>query len=207
MSALATVSMVDIYRRHFRKTASDHHYLNASRVTTLFWGCYAVLAAQFIKEQGSLVETVNLLGACSTAGCSGSSCWPSTSHGYTRAARSTACSPARRHFRLLPLHHIAFLWYNVIGCAVVIATGLLLQKPDTPQKPGQSQISPFSLTARLKWSSSPGGARSAHLPSQPGNMICAAAASVLVRNDTRYRGWCGYRLGYEALALSWSAEW
>ena len=63
MNSLATVSMVDIYKRHFRRTAPDHHYLNVSRAATVFWGCYAVVTAEYAKGLGSLVEVVNLLGS------------------------------------------------------------------------------------------------------------------------------------------------
>ena len=63
MSALATVSIVDIYKRHVRKGATDAHYLKASRLATFFWGCYAVVCAHYLKGLGSLVEVVNVLGS------------------------------------------------------------------------------------------------------------------------------------------------
>ena len=46
MNSLATVSVIDIYKRHFRKEAPDHHYLWASRAFTAFWGIYAVATAR-----------------------------------------------------------------------------------------------------------------------------------------------------------------
>ena len=63
INSLATVSVVDIYRRHFRPGASDHHYLMASRVATLFWGAYAVAFAGWGKQLGSLIEAVNIVGS------------------------------------------------------------------------------------------------------------------------------------------------
>ena len=63
MSALATVTVVDIYQRHVRTDATDHQYLTASRVATVFWGVYAIVCAQFIKGMGSLIEAVNVLGS------------------------------------------------------------------------------------------------------------------------------------------------
>jgi hypothetical protein len=60
---LATVTMVDVYRRHVHTAGSDHHYLRASRIATAFWGVYAIICAQFIKGMGSLVEAVNVLGS------------------------------------------------------------------------------------------------------------------------------------------------
>ncbi len=63
MNSLATVSVIDIYKRHIRKLAPDRHYLNASRAITVFWGCYAVVTAEYAKGLGSLIEVVNLLGS------------------------------------------------------------------------------------------------------------------------------------------------
>ena len=46
-----------------RPGATDHHYLTASRLATVFWGIYAVSTAQFGANLGSLIEAVNLLGS------------------------------------------------------------------------------------------------------------------------------------------------
>ena len=54
INSLATVTVVDIYRRYIRREASDHHYLAASRWATLFWGIYAVtFGAGWGKRLGS----------------------------------------------------------------------------------------------------------------------------------------------------------
>ena len=52
INSLATVTVVDIYQRHFRRDASDHHYLMASRWATLFWGAYAVAFAGLGQAAG-----------------------------------------------------------------------------------------------------------------------------------------------------------
>ena len=63
INSLATVTMVDIYRRHIRRGASDHHYVVASRWATLFWGVYAVLFAGWGKRLGPLIVAVNVVGS------------------------------------------------------------------------------------------------------------------------------------------------
>ena len=63
VNSLATVSVIDIYKRLLRPIADDGHYLWVSRAATAFWGIYAVITAQFAKNLGSLVEAVNLLGS------------------------------------------------------------------------------------------------------------------------------------------------
>ena len=52
MNALATVSIVDIYKRHVRTDATDRHYLTPRASATVFWGCYAVVCAQYVKRHG-----------------------------------------------------------------------------------------------------------------------------------------------------------
>src|SRR4029453_1120682 len=45
MSALATVTVVDIYQRHVRPGATDHQSLTASRVATAFGVVFAFASA------------------------------------------------------------------------------------------------------------------------------------------------------------------
>ena len=63
INSLATVSVVDMYKRHFKRGGTDHHYLWASRWLTLFWGVYAVVFAGWAKRLGSLIVAVNMVGS------------------------------------------------------------------------------------------------------------------------------------------------
>src|SRR5262249_48740246 len=63
INSLATVSVVDLYKRYWRRGASDHHYLWASRAATLFWGIYAVAFASLGKKPDSLIVAVNVVGS------------------------------------------------------------------------------------------------------------------------------------------------
>ena len=63
LNALASVTVVDIYKRILRKNASERHYLRASKTATVFWGFYAIGFAQFANHLGSLIEAVNILGS------------------------------------------------------------------------------------------------------------------------------------------------
>jgi Na+/proline symporter len=63
INSLATVSVIDIYRRHFRQNAADHHYVVASRLATILWGCFAVCFANFGRNFGALIEAVNMVGS------------------------------------------------------------------------------------------------------------------------------------------------
>ena len=64
MNALATVSVVDIYKRHVRTGATDAHYLTASRAGHVVLGRATPWCARtIVKGLGSLVEVVNVLGS------------------------------------------------------------------------------------------------------------------------------------------------
>ena len=127
MNSLATVSMVDIYKRHFRSAAPDAHYLNVSRIATAFWGVYAIVTAEFAKGLGSLVEAVNLLGSFFYGGMLGvfvlAFFFPRV---RGRGAFYGVLAGEAVIFACYFFTRIAFLWYNVIGCLVVVATGVLL---------------------------------------------------------------------------------
>ena len=127
MSALATVSVVDVYRRHVKAHGSDHHYLFASRLATAFWGIYAIVFAQFIKGVGSLVEAVNVLGSLFYGGMLGVFVLAFFFKRVTsRGALVGVVVGQVVIFACWKFTALAFLWYNVIGCAVVVVTGVVV---------------------------------------------------------------------------------
>ncbi|HSW48708.1 MAG TPA: hypothetical protein VLH09_00970, partial [Bryobacteraceae bacterium] len=129
MNSLATVSMVDIYKRHFRGTASDHHYLTVSRLATVFWGCYAVATAHFAKRLGSLVEAVNLLGSFFYGGMLGVFVLAFFFRRVGgRGAFYGVLAGEAAIFACYFFTDLAFLWYNVIGCLVVVGTGIAVSR-------------------------------------------------------------------------------
>ncbi|HUE20864.1 MAG TPA: hypothetical protein VMQ86_04240 [Bryobacteraceae bacterium] len=125
INSLATVSVVDIYRRHFRKDATDRHYLNASRVATAFWGAYAVAFAGLGKHLGSLIEAVNIVGSLFYGSLLGVFV---LAFFFKRVSGTGAfvgmLAGEAAIFAAFLFTGISFLWYNVIGCLVVISTGM-----------------------------------------------------------------------------------
>jgi len=63
LNSLATSTVIDIYRRLLRPTASDAHYLTVSKLATGFWGVFACGVAVFAASLGSLIEVVNRFGS------------------------------------------------------------------------------------------------------------------------------------------------
>jgi len=127
INSLATVSVIDIYKRLLRREASDRHYLWASRAFTAFWGCYAVVFAQYGKSIGSLIVAVNLVGSLFYGGMLGVFV---LAFFFPRVGGTAACAGLLAGEAAIFWAHFAsdvsFLWYNVIGSLVVIAVGWAL---------------------------------------------------------------------------------
>ena len=63
-NSMATVSTIDFYQKYFRPNESDHHYLTASRVFTVFWAVMIIIPAiLFSKTEGSILETLSKIGS------------------------------------------------------------------------------------------------------------------------------------------------
>jgi len=121
--------VIDIYQRHIRQDASDHHYLTASRVATVFWGAYAVAFAQYGSSFGALIEAVNIIGSLFYGGLLGVFvlAFFFKSVGANGAFLGVLAGEAAI-FAAFLFTKISFLWYNVIGCVVVIAVGVLVSQ-------------------------------------------------------------------------------
>ena len=63
LNSLASATVIDFYRRHFVKEATDTHYLNVSKLATIGWGLFACVVAMYAANQGSLIEVVNRYGS------------------------------------------------------------------------------------------------------------------------------------------------
>ncbi|MGC9973655.1 MAG: sodium:solute symporter [Bryobacteraceae bacterium] len=129
-NSLATVSVIDVYRRHVRKGASDRHYLRFSRAATAFWGCYAMIfAALYGQNLGTLVVAVNKVGSLFYGGMLGvfvlAFAFPRVRG--TAAFLGVLAGEAAIFYASF-FTQISFLWYNVVGCCVVVGVGLLLSR-------------------------------------------------------------------------------
>ncbi|HEX5227230.1 MAG TPA: sodium:solute symporter, partial [Bryobacteraceae bacterium] len=143
INSLATVSVIDIYRRHFKPDASDRHYLFASRIATVFWGCFAMGFAQYGKNFGALIQAVNVIGSLFYGGLLGvfvlaffvRSVGPNGAF-YGVLAGEAAIFAANLFTR------ISFLWYNVIGCVVVIVVAMAVSAVLDRGQRGQATAAP-----------------------------------------------------------------
>lgn len=127
LNALASTTVVDFYRRLFRREASERHYVIFSKLATLFWGLFAVAFAQYAGQLGSLVEAVNRLGSLFYGTILGIFLLAF----FFRRVGGAAAFAGAVAGELVVLYcffftKVAYLWFNVIGALVVVAVGLAL---------------------------------------------------------------------------------
>ncbi|HTR38491.1 MAG TPA: sodium:solute symporter [Bryobacteraceae bacterium] len=129
INSLAAVTVIDIYRRHIKRDASDRHYLVASRIATVFWGCYAMTFAQFGRNFGALIQAVNIVGSLFYGSMLGVFvlAFFFKKVGATGAFYGVLAGEAAI-FAADLFTKISFLWFNVIGCVVVVAVGVALSR-------------------------------------------------------------------------------
>ena len=144
LNALATTTTIDFYKRLNKKEHSEQHYLIASKVLTAVWGVLAIIFAFFAAFSENLIELVNILG----------SIFYGTILGIFLIAfflkrikgKATFIGAILAQLFVIILHffgqkigtlimghevqEIAYLWYNVIGCGLVVLFALIINPFD-----------------------------------------------------------------------------
>ncbi|WP_128544967.1 sodium:solute symporter [Larkinella soli] len=128
-NSLASTSVVDIYKRLYRKDRSDGHYLKASRVMTVLWGVFCIFVAQFANRLGSMIEAVNILGSLFYGVILGIFLVAFYLRSIGGRATFWAAIVSEGLVVWCWLAELtAFLWLNVIGCVLVIGIAWLLER-------------------------------------------------------------------------------
>jgi SSS family transporter len=138
LNSLSTATVIDFYKRRFRPTASDAHFLTVSKIATGVWGLFACSVAVWAAELGSLIEVVNRFGsffygsilgvfilAVAFPRATGNGAFFGLLAGMASVAWVASSTP------------IAFLWHNVVGAFVVVIVGLIVSVVDrrAPRQP------------------------------------------------------------------------
>ncbi|MCA6422723.1 MAG: sodium:solute symporter [Flavobacterium sp.] len=63
LTALASTTAIDIYKRNLKEEKSEKHYVNATRYFTLLWGVVAILFACVGTLFENLIQLVNIVGS------------------------------------------------------------------------------------------------------------------------------------------------
>ena len=137
LNALASTTTVDLYKRSMVKNKTDYHYLKSSKYFTFLWGVLAIAFATTASLFENLIQAVNLLG----------SLFYGTILGifivafYFKKIQANAVFYAAifAEIIVIVIHYfntlenppvwlkMGYLWYNFVGCSLVVIFGFLLQ--------------------------------------------------------------------------------
>ena len=130
LNALATATVIDLYRRHLRPSETDQHYLRLSKGATLFWGLFACGIATFAAGLGTLIEVVNRFGSFfygSLLGVFVLALGFKRTNGHGAFIGLIAGMAAVAAFAFHPAtKSVSFLWHNPLGMVVVVVVGVLV---------------------------------------------------------------------------------
>lgn len=132
LSALATTTVVDLYRRSWRTGKDDRHYLNASKAFTAIWGGIALVFAATANLFENLIQAVNIVGSLFYGAILGIflvAFFMKKIGGravFYGALIAEAIVIVIFTLNAYEIIEIAYLWLNLIGCTLVmmIAWGL-----------------------------------------------------------------------------------
>lgn len=133
LNALGGTATVDFYKRSVRKSASDKHYVLASKGSTLVFGILAIAFALGASLFDNLIEAVNRLGSLFYGTILGVFLvafflkWIKGRAVLIAAITAEAVVLSMFLFSSYGNLEIGYLWYNLIGPAVVIAVAFPLQ--------------------------------------------------------------------------------
>ena len=126
LNALATTSMVDIYRRSIVRDKPDAHYLAASKWLTVLWGCVALSFAAVANLFDNLIQAVNIIGSLFYGVILGVFV---VAFFFKRVGSKSVLSAAIIAEAFVVLTYVgdaqgyfelAYLWLNLIGCVLTV---------------------------------------------------------------------------------------
>ncbi len=133
LNALATTTLVDIYRRSFVKDKSDRHYLYASKALTIGWGLLALFFAITARLFENLIQAVNIIGSVFYGVILGifiTAFFLKKVQGravFYAAIIAEAVVITVYFLDKYDIFKLAFLWFNLLGCGLVMLLALIFQ--------------------------------------------------------------------------------
>ncbi|WP_337043514.1 sodium:solute symporter [Emticicia sp. 17c] len=133
-NSLAATTVVDVYRKFTKKTSSEKAELNASKVSTVLWGLFCIFVAQYASQLGNMIEVVNVLGSLFYGIILGVFLVAFYFKNIGGTATFWAAVISQGIILgigipqlILKKEWIAYLWFNPIGCFLVIGIAWMIQ--------------------------------------------------------------------------------
>jgi len=133
LNALATTTVIDLYRRSIRTDQPDQHYFHVSKWMTVIWGGVALAFAAFASLFDNLIEAVNIVGSLfygTILGIFMTAFFLKKVQGNAVFYAAVTVELAIIAIFILDkmgLVQVAYLWLNLIGCVLVLLVSTILQ--------------------------------------------------------------------------------
>ena len=127
LNSLASTTVVDVVKRLLWRNATDHQYVRASKLLTVFWGLFAIGFAEFASHVGSLIEAVNKFGSLFYGTILGVFLLAFYTKRIGGVAVCLGAIVGEAAVAWCAIYtNIAWLWWNVVGLVVgVVAAGAI----------------------------------------------------------------------------------
>jgi Na+/proline symporter len=129
LNALATATVIDVYKRHIRQTGEDSHYLMVSKWATGLWGLFVCVMAIYAVQLGSLIEVVNRYGSYfygSILGVFVLAIGVKRANGH--GAFVGLVVGMTTVWLVATFTRVEFLWLNVVGAVAVTVAGMVVSE-------------------------------------------------------------------------------
>ncbi|GAA4017899.1 hypothetical protein GCM10022408_34470 [Hymenobacter fastidiosus] len=128
LNALASTTVIDLYKPT-RPQHTGEHYVRVSRISAIAWGLLGIGFATFAARLENLIQAVNILGSLFYGTILGIFvvAFFLKSIG-SKAVFWAAILTQAIIFVLFATTNIAYLWYNILGCALVMVLAVIRQK-------------------------------------------------------------------------------
>ncbi len=128
LNALASTTVIDLYKRNEKTVKNDRHYVNASKWFTLLWGILAITFACFANLFDNLIQLVNIIGSIFYGNILGIFLLAF----FVRYVKSHAVFIAALITQIIVIvgfiyDWMPYLWLNLFGCFLVMTIAIMLQ--------------------------------------------------------------------------------
>lgn len=128
LNALASTTVIDLYKRNQTEDKSDAHYVKASMFFTLMWGVIAIGVASVANLFDNLIQLVNIIGSIFYGNVLGIFLVAM----FVKFVHSRAVFTAAIITQFIVIivwwyDWMPYLWLNLFGCGLVMGIAMLLQ--------------------------------------------------------------------------------
>lgn len=128
LNALASTTVIDLYRRNHKEARSEEHYLAASKWFTLMWGLIAIAFASLADLFDNLIQLVNIIGSLFYGNVLGIFLLAFfIKYVKSNAVFIAAIITQAIVFLVFELELMPYLWLNVLGCLLVMSIAFVIQ--------------------------------------------------------------------------------